>query len=800
MQKNLSVKPNTYTKQLCIHCGAVCDNQAVIHEGEYFCCQGCVIAHAETQSCLRPVSIAGSYAILDDPEVLKGLLLFQSEELCILKLELPNIYCAACLDTIESLSNTIPGVLLLEVNYLRKDVLIKYNPKLIRLSAIAEALSKIGYPPLINLNSLNAGKNTSKDYSLLYQLGVAGFGFGNIMLFSMPEYLATEPLDPFFSRLFSYLSLFFALPVFFYSALPYFRAAWGGLVQRKLVLDVPLVLGLITVWLQSMYEVISHTGPGYFDSLTGLIFFLLIGRYFQQRTYNFLSFDRDYRSYFPLSVQLVKPGVPETEIPQLVTKLAVNDVIRLRNGEIIPCDARLLSEKALIDYSFVTGEAEPISCKGGQQLFAGGKLVGASALLEVQKTVSQSYLTELWHKTKPPAKNSRLLALSNQMGKFFTYGILGTALFTGLLWWYISPARAFWAFTSVLIIACPCGQALAAPFALGHVLRIFGQHKFYLRDAQVVESLAVTDSWVFDKTGTLTTAQPKAQFHVIRPDVVSETDMKAIIQLAAQSAHPLSRTIVYSSSSEKKEDEKYIITDFVETAGLGIEATINNKQYRIGNAVFVCVPPEWRNNNESPRVYVSIDKEAVGYYEIGQELRPGVAELLKTLGKNYDLYLISGDNQIHQSFFERYFHEGNHMKFNQLPNEKAAFLSGLIAKGHKPAMLGDGVNDAAALETAHMGIAVTDNTAAFTPAADAILDGTMLYKLNGFVNVAKAAIQIIKQSYIISLIYNLIGIGFAVAGMVTPLLAAILMPISSIFAVVFVSLRTYQVSKYHLKE
>ncbi|MEJ0055581.1 MAG: hypothetical protein WDN75_07940 [Bacteroidota bacterium] len=258
---------------------------------------------------------------------------------------------------------------------------------------LAQLLASLGYAPLINPAD-KTGAEARADKNLLIKLAVAGFAFGNVMLLSFPEYLGLGKEEHGFGPVFGYLNIALSIPVIFFSAKDYFINAWKSFSQRQLNIDVPIALGLAALFLRSCFEIITHTGAGYLDSLTGLVFFLLIGRWFQTKTYETLAFDRDYTSYFPLAV--LRKEAEEWKAV-VIGELAPLDRIRIRNLEVVPADSELVSEKAFIDYSFVTGETRPVKVMLGDLIYAGGRVLGQPVELIVSKPTSQGHLTSLWN-------------------------------------------------------------------------------------------------------------------------------------------------------------------------------------------------------------------------------------------------------------------------------------------------------------------------------------------------------------------------------------------------------------------
>ena len=375
--------------------------------------------------------------------------------------------------------------------------------KKLRFRKIAELLDSLGYEPMINLDATERKTKAKHLKSLYYKVGIAGFCFGNIMLLSFPEYLGLEKFtDPEFHKFFGYLNLFLSLPVFFYSSSEYYISAYKGIRNKIINIDFPLFLGIFVVFVRSVFEILMQSGAGYMDSMSGLVFFLLIGKIFQSKTYEAMSFDRTYKSYFPLSVTIIKSGI-HTTVP--LSKLKISDRIYVRNGEIIPADSILFRGDGNIDYSFVTGESVPVQKVLGEIIYAGGRQIGSAIELEVLKEVSQSYLTQLWNSdTFTKDKDSKLVGFSNTISKYFTVGVLALAFASAAYWMPISFNTAVNVFTAILIVACPCALALAIPFTYGNVMRIFGRNKFYIKNTNVIEKLSKITSVVFDKTGTIT--------------------------------------------------------------------------------------------------------------------------------------------------------------------------------------------------------------------------------------------------------------------------------------------------------
>ena len=578
----------------------------------------------------------------------------------------------------------------------------------------------------------------------------------------------------------------FSVPVVFYAGNSYIIAAYKGLRSKILNIDVPIALGIIVLFLRSTLEIIFDWGTGFFDSLTGLVFFLLIGKYFQKKTYSFLSFERDYKSYFPIAITRINADEKEEQVQ--VYDIKKGDRLLIRNQELIPVDGILIRGKAQIDYSFVTGESALISKLSGEKLFAGGKQLNGVIEMDALKSVSQSYLTQLWSNAVfDKADDNSFQSITDGIGKRFTIAILSIAIIATTIWLFIDPSKAFNVFTAVLIIACPCAIALAAPFTLGNLLRIFGRLKFYLKDAKTIEKLAQIDTAIFDKTGTITTAQKsKISYEGI---ALSNSEESLLKNTLRASNHPLSRSL-YNLLA------KHNITtldNFQEHLGQGLEGSIKKEQIKVGSASFVGVQKESSHLNTA--VYISSNNEYKGYYVFQNNYREGLQNVFQEISKSMDVAILSGDNDGEKENLKKLLPATTAMHFNQKPENKLDFIKDLQSQGKKVMMVGDGLNDAGALAQSQIGIAISENVNVFSPACDGILDASKFKELYKYIIASKKAIKIIKLSFLLSLLYNLIGLYFATTGQLKPVIAAILMPLSSISIVIFTTLATNLLGK-----
>ena len=782
---------------ICVHCGARCPDDRIQRDGNLFCCHGCLtVYHLLKDNGLdrfydlqaspgirmdRVPPVAGRFAYLDDPAVQARLLDFTDGKTSRATFHLPAIHCLACVWLLENLFRLNPTIGRSVVNFPRKELALAFDAKRISLRGVVELLTSIGYEPTLNLGTGAAPRSRLREErSLWLKIGLAGFAFGNIMMLSLPSYLglaAGDSLRPFFG----WLSFGLAVPVLLYSASDYFRQSWLGLRRGALTIDVPIALGILALFGQSAFDVATGRSEGYFDSFAGLIFFLLCGRWFQQHSYQALSFDRDYRSYFPLSVLRREPA-GDRAVP--VMSLAVGDRIVVRHQEIVPADSRLVSAEAQLDYSFVTGESAPVPRKAGDLLYAGGRLVGAAVELETVKETSQSYLTSLWnHEAFRKSRDHSLNSLTNRASRWFTAGVLALALGAAGVWLLREPGLAMTALVSTLIVACPCALALAAPFALGMALRELGRARFYLKNAETIEQLARIDTIVFDKTGTLT----KAGEVRFVGNTLSADERRAVRAVAAHSTHPLSRSI--SGPADEVWPE---VTGFREIPGRGVSGTAGGHTVLLGSAAWL------RENGvegASEGTAVAVNGRFLGFYQSHASYRTDLTDLARQLAGRYRLAVLSGDSDQESERLREWFGPGADLRFQQKPEDKMEEVLRRQAGGARVLMLGDGLNDAGALRQADVGAAVTDDIASFSPACDGILDASALGRLPVLLAFARRTRRVILACFALSLAYNAVGLSFAMRGLLSPMISAVLMPVSSVSIVAVALLATRGAAK-----
>lgn len=775
--------------QLCYHCGNPITSEKLMRDAHAFCCEGCATVYSllaennltnyydlNVQPGKRQDKAAGRYDILDDEKVASRMREFQDGNRSKITFQIPAIHCTSCIWLLERLFRIHPAIVHSEVNFPRRELHLTYDHNKIKLSEIGRLLDVLGYAPSLSMADASGENKPKTDRSLWFRLGVSGFCFGNIMLLSFPEYLGLQ--DLFIARFFGYANIALSLPVVFYSGWIYVRSAWNGLRQGLINMDVPISMGLVALFVRSVIEILFLDEPGYMDSLGGLVFFLLLGKIYQSKTFDALNFERDFRSYFPISVTRLTGG-KEENVP--VSDLHPGDRIQVRNGELVPADAILIKGRGAMDYSFVTGESEPTDKQSGELLYAGGRQTGAMIEVELVKDVSQSYLTRLWnHEAFRKKEEAGVTQYTNRVGKRFTLFVIALSAVAGTVWAFIDPGMAVNVVTAILIVACPCALSISIPFTLGHTMRVFGKNKFYLKGIAAVEAIAEADTIVLDKTGTLTHASEG--WVRWEGEALSGYETQSLRSLFRHSTHPLSRRVMDSLPPAVVLEAFH----FSEEKGKGLEAVIDEEHWKAGSAAFTGAQEIKDGKDEGASiVWVRKGDHIRGRFLVGSHYREDLKKVLTELSSDLHIAVLTGDSDREKAQLGMYLPEKAEVRYRQSPQDKLDYIRNLQAQGHKVIMVGDGLNDAGALRQSDAGISVAEDISAFTPGSDGILSGASFSKLPELVKFSRSSMKVIRRCFFVSFGYNLTGLAFAVTGYLTPLVGAVLMPLSSVSVVLF---------------
>jgi Cu+-exporting ATPase len=481
------------------------------------------------------------------------------------------------------------------------------------------------------------------------------------------------------------------------------------------------------------------------------------------------------------------------EVNLSLNEIVKGDVLLVRTGEMIPADAILKEGVALVDYSFVSGENAPIAFEAGTLLYAGGVQKGRAIQVEVMKPVGHSYITELWNSPLMQQTKNAKQSFVHPWSQYFTYVLFSIALFSGLYWWYVDTSKILPAVSSVLIVACPCSLLLTVTFTYGNVLRWLGKSKLYCKNATVIETFDQIDTIVFDKTGTLTNHDATTMVYI--GVALSSQEQSMIRSVTRESLHPLSQ-MIYQMLSEAA--IPLVQVDQIQNnIAKGIIASSQGHTLLIGSVKLLLEEGVPVNSDyDQSLVCIAIDGVFRGFYKVNHAYRQGISEMIQSLqAKGYAIHLLSGDHPNEGQKLKLQLGANIPMLFEQSPADKLNYIQQLQNHGRTVMMVGDGLNDAGALQKSDIGVAVTDKSHLFTPASDAILEGHQVTSLFHLIQYAKKAKTIITLIFGLSIVYNLVGMYFATQALLSPMVAAILMPISSISIVALAALLSYFYSK-----
>ncbi len=781
-----SSSTNAQNATICHHCGDPCASGSIRQGDLQFCCTGCLSVYtilrdagmcsyyelgSEHGTSQRNVSSDTSrFEVLDDPSTASRFIVAEMPGMVVARFTLPTMHCASCIWLLERLSRFEPGITSSRVDLLRKSIEIQYNPASTSLRKVANVVSSVGYPPLLTSEEDVAQRQSEQREALrgIYlRMGVAGFAAGNVMMMSVAQYLSGGTLDSTLITVFSVISVLISIPVYFFSASSWLRSAMASIRRGVINLDVPVALGITTVFVRSLVDIIGGYGEGFLDSFTGLVLFLLVGRLFQQKAFDAVTFDRTVRSFFPLSVRRCTRG-EESVVP--VDAVRSGDELFVRYGEVVPADSVVLSEIGYVDYSFVTGESVPVECTKGTLIYAGGRVVGHALRLTATRPASQSYLASLWERTSGTTTRNAYSTRSNTFGLVFTLGTVAIALVAAVYHGVYDMRLAANVFTAVLIIACPCAFTLAAPITLGTAMGALSRVGLYIKNIGVMVELRRVRSVVFDKTGTLTD-RTQARYHGRE---LSATESAAVQALVSQSTHPVSRAIAAANT-------EYADVDAIEEEiGKGLCGSSLGYTITIGSAEYA--KKYGTNVPSTGDTVLVIDGEFVGTYEYVSRMRDGVEQSIAALSTmGYQTQLLTGDGDKDLPLLKRVF-PASRMRFKATPEEKVFHIQQL--RNEAPVlMVGDGLNDMSAMAAADVSIAVTEDSSTLAPASDMIMPANSIQRLPALLTYAHNCSRVIQAALWFTMVYNVFAIGLAVMGLLTPVVTAIMMPVSSLMVV-----------------
>ncbi len=785
----------------CAHCGLSVPAGLLDESAEQqFCCGGCHTAfgilHAHgldsyygfAERREAPVRASGrSYDEFDHPAFANLYVVALPNGLSRTELYLEGVHCASCVWLVERVPLLVPGVLRAELDVRRSLAVIEWDIATVPLSRIAQSLDTLGYPPHPFRGVARADMRKREDRAMLVRIGIAGAIAINVMLAALALYAGElNTMDAGFTRFFRWVSFAITVPAFIWPGRVFFTGAWASLRTRSLHMDLPIAIALAAGFVRGATNTITDSGPIYFDGLALLIFALLVGRFLQQRGQR-LAIDaaEELHAIAPTTARIIEQDVIR-DIPS--EALLPGMLLDVRAGESFPADGVVTHGHSSVNAALLTGESRPTSVTVGQMVYAGTLNVESPLRVQVEQAGETSRIAKLMQQVEESAKRrAPVVQMANRMAGFFTAIVLVVAASTFAIKWHRSSAHALDDAIALLIVTCPCALALATPLAITVAVGRAARRGMLIKGGDALELLATPGIMVLDKTGTITEGRTALTvWH--GPDWVKPL----VLALEDGSSHPLADGFRRAWSNLPTAT----VTASRHVAGGGLEGIVDGHVVRIGSPRFV---RESTTNvdrtlvsviNTLDRaltpVHIAIDGTVVALAGLGDRVRDDALESLQQLrGRGWRTVMLSGDAQdVVASVGRALAFEAQDSIGAVSPEDKLAFVEQLKAtSGRTVVMVGDGVNDAAAIAAAHVGIGVHGGAEACLATADIYLTRPGLGALVELTEGARRTLHVIHRNIALSIGYNMIGAGLAVFGLLTPLIAAILMPTSSITVV-----------------
>jgi Cu2+-exporting ATPase len=727
----------------------------------------------------------------DHPQVQKTFVHTESETVREASLILEGITCAACVWLNERHIAALPGVLEVSVNYSTHRARVKWDNSRIQLSQILEAVHNIGYIAHPYDPSHQERLIENERRAQLKRLGVAAVFGMQVMILAVAMYAGDwYGMEPEFRSFFSWVSLGITLPILFYSAAPFYRAAWRDLKHWQTGMDVPVSLGISIAFIGSAWATWQQSGHVYYDSVAMFVFFLLTARYFElvARKRAAEAGQALVHATPAVATRLRRDGDSTREETVTVAELCVGDTVLVPPGDTIPADGDITEGHSSVDESLLTGESDPLAKQAGDKVIGGSINIESPLVMAVRKTGEDTVLASILRlldraQTEKPGVSQ----LADRTAAWFVLAVLMLAAFTAVYWWQHEPSRWLAIVVSVLVVTCPCALSLATPAALTAATGGLTRLGLLVTRGHALETLARTTHFIFDKTGTLTTGK----LHLLEIHALANLDEQRLITLAAtlesRSEHPIARAICAATSGSP-----LVITNVQSTPGGGIRGDVDGVNWSIGNPAYVAqasgiaIEPSTITALQAQGrtvVWLANKDGAQGAFLLGDTLRPGAHELvnrLKQAGKR--VTLLTGDHEQAARTVASHLSISD-VRWDQTPATKLKFVQSLQERGEVVAMVGDGVNDAPVLAGAHLSIAMGSSAHIAAASADMLLLSQTLPHLAIATRVAGKTLRIIRQNLSWAVLYNLVALPLAATGYVAPWMAAIGMSASSLIVV-----------------
>jgi len=789
----------------CYHCGLPVPSgsefyAAILGQRRRMCCHGCqAVAESivdngledyyqhrtelpQTAEELVPEELR-QLELYDHPEVQKSFVHDESGDLLEASLILEGITCAACIWLNERHLQQLNGVVSASINYSSHRARVRWDDGKIRLSQILAEIRRLGYyahPFSAQQQEAVREQRRRQDFR---RLAIAGLSAAQVMMVAVAFYAGPEQgLEPATEQLLRWFSLVITVPAMIYSAWPFYQAAWRSIVNRRVGMDVPISLGLITGFIGSVWVTVQGQGTVYYDTLTMLIFFLLATRYLERhaREKSVEAAENLHRLIPPMATRL-----DANQQPQIVPlhALQAGDTLLVKPGEAIAGDGVVIQGQSQVDEALLTGESRPVAKLPGAYVYAGSVNYESPLQVRVTGLGEQTVIAGIARLLdRAQAEKPRLARIADHVAMYFTSILLVAVVLIGAAWWWIAPERCFEIVLSVLVVSCPCALSLAAPAAFAAAGSHLVGRGVLLTRGHALETLARVTHVVFDKTGTLTMGRPRITATIPYHGYQAGTVLRIAASLEQASEHPLARSFMDMVPAGERAGG----VDIRNHPGKGISGEVDGERYFIGNMALnpqLAYPEVAGVEPGSSVVWLSNAQQVVAAFVLADTMRPGVIELIDQLkSRNITVSILSGDTASSVQHFASIAGIGD-WRAALTPEGKLTALREMQQRGEVVAMVGDGINDAPVLAGAQVSFAMGSGTQMARASGDIVLLGENLLEIDHTITTGRFTVSIVRQNFTWALVYNALALPFAAAGLIAPWMAAIGMSVSSLIVI-----------------
>jgi len=797
----------------CYHCGQPIADGALVNlslagESKDFCCHGCAGAceaiyeaglssfydKADKEEARQPVPVIPKDLAMFDHDEVQGQFVDISKAIREIELMAEGIHCAACVWLIEHRLAKESGIVNAYVNFTTRRIRLKWNNNHIQLSRILQILGELGYASQPYDPQLSQQALERYNKGLLYRFAFASFAMMNIMWISISLYFGADDTE--YQTFFHWVALGIATPTLLYSGQPFFIGAWQAIRGRRLGMDISISLGILTTYFYSLYVTLVPESGGsvYFDTLVDFMFFLLLGRYLESISKS-KAVDATHR-LMSLQPKIARQCLADgTERLTAVRLLTMGDKVWVHPGERIPVDGILVEGEGHLDESMLTGESVPVHKRLGDKVSAGTHNQDGALLVEVRQVLADSALGKIIRLVEDAqASKAPIARTADRVIPWFVAVTLSLATFSLIYWWLtLNLDTAIMAATAVLIVTCPCAFGLATPMAIAVASGVAARWGVLIKNGAVLEQLSNTTHVLFDKTGTLTKGEMSVVAHQRWSDHVDDQHLWSVISLLeSRSSHALAKAL--HAYALQQMPEFLVMDDFHSQSGRGVQARIANQHWQAGSVGWMSsqgvllnqTAQDWLTEHAAmgaSSVCVSCDGALVATIALADSLRDDAVEVVAALqARGIVVSMITGDREAVAKVFAQQL-GGIAVTAEVLPEDKEAVVRALQGEGRVVVFVGDGINDAPALVRADVGIALGSGTEVSVDSAEVVLLNNQLVSVLNTIKLSNITLRTIRQNIAMSLLYNLIMVPLAVSAKLTPLMAAIGMPLSSLLVI-----------------